>query len=216
MHILALENGMSGHGNFYQKIPSRPAVHPRLAFLPNAHTLAIVDPCRMDTEMVFRLDTYPVPAAIRTFLFDDLTGAVAVRTSLYILNCSKEGLLRKDHLAFAAAFWTGNRRGPRFCSGAATLGAGIFKDNVQLFLAAKHCLFEGDPHALSDVHPLHRSLAGAASSPAAKQITENIAENVAEIRAAEIEPAESAGASGSSFKGGVDRTDRTGAASPDR
>ena len=165
MHILALENGMSGHGNFYQKIPSRPAVHPRLAFLPNAHTLAIVDPCRDGYGNGLPVGYISGAAAIRTFLFDDLTGAVAVRTSLYILNCSKEGLLRKDHLALCPPHF-GQVTGevPGFAPVPPHLGQGSLRTTSSSF-SQPTLLFEGDPHALSDVHPLHRSLAGAASSP---------------------------------------------------
>src|SRR5699024_1133294 len=46
IHILSLENRMSGDSYFHKKISSWPSVCSRFAFVANAHTLPVVNTCR--------------------------------------------------------------------------------------------------------------------------------------------------------------------------
>ena len=47
--------------------------------------------------------------AIRTFIFDDLTCTMTIRTHLNVTNHAKHGLLGVNNLTFTITFRTGNR-----------------------------------------------------------------------------------------------------------
>ena len=85
--------------------------------------------------------------AVRALLLDDLTGTSAVRTCLDILYLTEEGLLGVDDLTFTVTFRAGNRRCTRLCACSVTFRTLILQCELDLFLAAKDCLFKCDPYA---------------------------------------------------------------------
>ena len=100
---------MAGYRNLYQQVASRPAVQSRFSFFPNPDTLTVVN-------TRWNGDTDGLPAgyitaasAVRAFLPDYLSTAVAVRTSLHILYGSEEGLGSVYHLALSSALRTSLR-----------------------------------------------------------------------------------------------------------
>ena len=125
-HILSLENRMSGHGYFHEEVAPWAAIRSRLSFIPYSHALAIVNSGRNGYLNCLLIGNISGSCTVRTFVFDDRSGAMAVRTGLYVLYRSKEGLGCVNHLSLTSASRTGLRAGSRFCPCSMTLFTWIF------------------------------------------------------------------------------------------
>ena len=89
-----------------------------------------------------------------------------------------------------------------FCTGSVTFITDFLQVQIKFLLAAENRLFKCDTHAGTHVGAPHRPIACAsAASSSAEQITEDVAENIAHIRAAEVKAAESSGAACRTVKG---------------
>src|SRR5699024_10315738 len=98
----------------------------------------------------------------------------------------------------------GLRTGSRLGAAAAAGVTFLFQGNLQLFVYASDSLIKCNTDSRPQVRTLTRAVSsGIAAAAAAKEITQNIAKNVAHISAAEIKSAESAGSSASLLKGGM-------------
>ena len=106
MHILSLEDWVSGYVNLNEEISSRSAINSRFSFFTDAYALSVIDTCRNRNFDLLSAGCISCTCTFRTFLFHDLTGTTTVRTRLYILYGSKEGLGCIYDLTFTAALWT--------------------------------------------------------------------------------------------------------------
>ena len=145
--LLAHKYRASGYGYLNEKVSSLAAVRSGLSFSCDTDALSVVDTCRdLDLNLLLAGDISGT-VAVRALLLDDLTGTSAVRTCLDILYLTEEGLLGVDDLTFTVTFRAGNRRCTRLCACSVTFRTLILQCELDLFLAAKDCLFKCDPYA---------------------------------------------------------------------
>ena len=93
IHILSLEDRMAGYDHFHHQIASGTSIGARFSLFPDADALSVVDSCRNGYLDLLAVGNESGSPAVRAFLFDDLSGSLAVRTGLDILNGSEHGLL---------------------------------------------------------------------------------------------------------------------------
>ena len=182
VHILTLEDGVSGHHHFHQQIAPLSAAGSGLALPGQTDALAIVDACRDRHFEFLSRGNISGAVALRTFFADHLAGAAAVRTGLDILNRAEEGLLGVHDLAFAVAFRASlrSRAWLRACS--MTVAALLLIIDLYLFFTSEDRLFKCDPYGSSYAGAAHRPVGScAAPSSAAEDISENVPENIAHI-----------------------------------
>ena len=186
-----------------RRSPSWAAVCSRLSFFTNTDALTIVYTSRNRYLDFLSGGSISCTTAGGTFLFDHLTCAAAFWTCLYITDHTEHRLLRINNLSLSVTFRTGNRLCSRLCSGSVTGGAFILQNNFQFLFTAKYSLFKSNVYSCSKVCAAHRAIIGTSSASAAKQISENISENVSHICAVKVKTAEAAGSASAVFKGRV-------------
>ena len=192
---------MLSNDNFYQDITSRTAIDTGFALSCQSLALTVVDTCRNRDCKPFLHRNKTASVTIGTLFFDNLTGTAAVRTCLNVADCSKERLLRKYNLTLAAALRTGFRAGSRLRARAVTGLTLFLHRQLDFFFRTEYSLFKGDSDAGAQVCSLHGTASCAGrTSASAKEISENIPENVSKICAVKIKTAEAASSAGATVK----------------
>ena len=139
--------------------------------------------------------------AVRTFLFDDLTAAVTVRTGLYISYRAKQGLLCIYDLTFTAAFRTGLRGlVPGFAPVPWQVVHSSFRFRSSSFSQPNTASSKVMRTAVLTLAPFIGPLFALSAAAAAEKISENITKDISHIAAVEIKAAESSGTSAALFK----------------
>jgi len=100
---------MTGNIYFYKQIASWASVCSRFPLLSDTDTLTIVNTCRYRYLDFLSGRCITGSTACCTFIFNDLTCSMTVRTGLYITHHSKHGLLGKYYLTLSVTFRTGYR-----------------------------------------------------------------------------------------------------------
>ena len=124
--VLALEQRMPAYKHFHKQIPPAATIYTWLTFITYPYTLAIVYSSRNWYWNLLAFAYIPCTTAVCTFTLDNFTCSPAVRTWLYIPYHTKQWLLCKYYLAFAAALWTCFRRCARFCPSSMTVRTFLF------------------------------------------------------------------------------------------
>ena len=94
---------------FYQQIASRTSICARFTFITDTDTLTIVNTCRNSNGNLALSCNITGAMTIRTFLTNDLTRSMTVRTGLHILHHAKQRLLGIYHFPFSPALAAGFR-----------------------------------------------------------------------------------------------------------
>ena len=130
------------HGNI--QIACRTAVSALGALTVQTDLLTVVDACWDRHLQPLAQAHHTGASAVGAGIFDDLTGASAVGTSLGGLHYTHKGLLRDTDLSLSVTLGTGLRGAA--CCGTASLTVAALFDTIigNLLLAAEHRLFEGD------------------------------------------------------------------------
>src|SRR5699024_1491010 len=93
IHILALEDRMSCHLYFHQKISSRTSIPSRFSFFPDTDALSVVNSGRNRYLNLLSHCGITRSAAIRTLIPDHFTAAAALRTCLNVPDHTEYRLL---------------------------------------------------------------------------------------------------------------------------
>ena len=144
IHILSLEDRMTGYIYLYKKVASRAAVCTRLSLLTDAYALSIVDTGRDRNLNLLARRSISCSTAGTAFVLDDLTGSITVRTGLYITDHTKHGLLCIDNLTFTFTFRTGNWLCSWFCTCSMAGSTFILQHDLQFFVTAKYSFFKSN------------------------------------------------------------------------
>ena len=191
---------MTSYNHFYQQITSWSAVSTRFTLLPDPDALSVINTCRNGNLDLLSAGNISTPMTIRTFLLDHLTGSITIRAGLDISDCSKEGLLGKDHLSLTTTLLTGFRCGSCLGSAAMACLALILQCQFYFLIHAKNSFFKGDPHTGTDIGTLHGTIISSGASASSKEIPKDVTENITKICRIKIKAAK-ATATGSSIKG---------------
>ena len=100
---------MTGNLNLHQKVSSRSSVDARLTFLADPDALSVINACRNRNLDLLAAAGVSGSMSVGTLITDDLSGAAAVRTGLYVSNGSEDGLLGISNLSGSLTFRTGLR-----------------------------------------------------------------------------------------------------------
>ncbi len=183
---------MASYYHLHQHISPGAPVCAGLAQPGQTLALSVVNTCGNVHRIALLHGHIAGAPTVHTLFLDNLAGPLTIRTCLHIPHRAKEGLGCKYHLPLAAALGAGLRAGARLGPVAVTGLAGLLHCQLDLLLAAEHGFLKGDPHTGAQIGPLHGTVARAPAAASAKKVTEQITENIAEIRTAEIKPARTA------------------------
>ena len=106
IHILSLEDRMACYLNLDKQVASRSAVYTRLTFFTDADALTIVDSGRNVDLNPFSAGCVACAMARSTFVTNNFSGSVTVRTGSYVSDRTEHGLLRVRNLTGSVTFRT--------------------------------------------------------------------------------------------------------------
>ena len=153
----------------YKQIASRSSVCTWFTFLTNTDTLTIVNTCRYRYLNLLSGRSISGSTAGGTFVLNNLTCSVTVRTSLYITHHSKHGLLCIYDLTFTVTFRTGCRGSTWFRTCSVAGGTFVFQYDLQFLFTAKDSFFKSNIYACTKVCSLHRTIIGTSASATASK-----------------------------------------------
>ena len=104
VHILSLEDRMTGYLNLDKQISSRSAVYTRLTFFTDPDALSIVDSGRNVDLNAFSAGCIARAVACGTFIANDLSGSVTIRTRCHVSHRTEHGLLCVRNLTGTVTF----------------------------------------------------------------------------------------------------------------
>ena len=175
---MSLEYWMRLNSYFNKQITSRSTIDSRLTLVSNSYALSIVNTSwnRYLNSLLRRHITSTTTSA--TFLLDNLTRTITVRTCCDILHNSKESLLCHHNLTFTITFRTCTLRSSWLSATTVTCRAWVLKNKLYLFLAAECRFFKCNDKGCSDILTLHWTVR-TASATAESKSTEQVAEYIA-------------------------------------